>query len=250
MILTISPTRHPVCVQAHKRTNWAASLCRRHRACDAVRGSTDRSRGCRLQFRYANSPLLNPSLSHRLQQPRSLRLRLQVPWCRTFSSRWLTICMCVCAGGTEVTFYLVDAATSVSPTAVQVTQLLLSRVTALATLGECSLSSVRNRIDPGYIGAINVFSDGGCSTQLTNATLTSSAGECLTDFGGAVSARLYCTGIPLGQVGVRLYDNVGCNMPTLSSSTTSAFNAANTAGIPESKQLCAAVKHLIRCDLI
>jgi hypothetical protein len=95
LILTISPTRHPVCVQAHKRTNWAASLCRRHRACDAVRWSTDRSRGCRLQFRYANSPLLNPSLSHRLQQPRSLRLRLQVPWCRTFSSRWLTICMCV-----------------------------------------------------------------------------------------------------------------------------------------------------------
>jgi hypothetical protein len=91
-----------------------------------------------------------------------------------------------------------------------------------------------DRIDPAYDSEISYFSDPDCSEVIAAESYTAPSGSCINNFAAVVSSRVYCSRVALGNVGLRFYGNVGCNMPTLEpNSSQNNFATANAVSIFE-----------------
>lgn len=142
-------------------------------------------------------------------------------------------CLCVCTmnhshavscvglydvPGTAATIYAVNATQTVIPSDALV-ELLLGNFPTLAALADgCALTEVTpmSALDPGFIGTVEVYADAACTFPLEGAeVLSGPATYCLDSMPAAISFRAFCSGVALGQVGLRMYNNNGCNMPTL-----------------------------------
>ena len=149
-------------------------------------------------------------------------------------------------GNAELTIYAARADGETVYTAAQLIELLIARVGQMSQLGECMFTQIADhRVDRAHIGSARFYSDPGCSSSLSprSPTHTDFSGTCLNSYEGVVSARVYCNRVSLGHVGIRVYGNVGCNMPTLSpNESTHEFATANAAAIGNWHSACKAVE--------
>eukprot|EP00040_Diaphanoeca_grandis_P034372 m.212910 g.212910 ORF g.212910 m.212910 type:complete len:1258 (-) comp33137_c0_seq1:546-4319(-) len=148
------------------------------------------------------------------------------------------------SGLAEVTFYIIDATAADNTVLLetQVKNLLITRSADLATLGACAISSFGDRVDTAYTAHAGFFSDAACGTPLDFGDYEGASGSCVNNFGAALSARVFCSKVALGQVGVRVYGNVGCNMPTLvPNGSLSVFASANAPAMYENTCVSVAI---------
>lgn len=133
----------------------------------------------------------------------------------------------------ELTFYVLDNSRENVLLATNVISLLLARVDQLRTLDECAITSTVSRVDEAYDSELSFYSDPYCNVA-SKPMLKVSSGTCTNNFDDAVSARIFCSQVALGQVGIRFYGNVGCNMPMLQlNSSINIFASANAVAIYE-----------------
>ena len=119
---------------------------------------------------------------------------------------------------TELSFYMVNKDGNFL-SSLQILQLLARSVGSVTKFEKCELETSFEPIDDDEnLAFIEHFLDSKCSRYAgVQGGVPGKPGACIDDVVAQRSGRLVCKaeGLPKGQVDVRIYDNNGCNVPTL-----------------------------------
>jgi len=131
----------------------------------------------------------------------------------------------------SLSFYLENENSSVILPTAQVTNLLVSQNDAVSNLQGCQIDSLFDDISTGQEAFVEHFSDPGCNhTVGISGGSFGDPGLCVGDPLARRSARIVCagSGLPDGEVDVRVYNNTACASPTLLVAGSVSANAVES----------------------